>query len=112
MTKNKIHTHYQDIKKQFEEQVVNHFWDKETVVGTQRLSINHIEKILSFLHSTLISQLEEVERVIEDMGKPDGKPHNDTRELHEAMAWQEGYNKAKSDLLLTLQQSKDLISNK
>jgi uncharacterized protein (DUF2164 family) len=48
------------ILKEFEKEVVDYFWNKETVVGTQRLSSNHIEKIKSFILSALSKQLEEI----------------------------------------------------
>jgi hypothetical protein len=42
-------------REEFNKEVVDYFWDKKTICGTQRLSINHIEKIIQF-QNTLIEQ--------------------------------------------------------
>ena len=36
-------------EERFEKEIIDYFWDRETVIGTQRLSLNHINKIKDFI---------------------------------------------------------------
>jgi hypothetical protein len=100
-----------EILKEFEKEVVDYFWNKETVVGTQRLSSNHIEKIKSFILSALSKQLEEIRDEIEDKRMEDKFTEDfpdDNFAPSTVRAWREkqvGYNQLIDEI-------KDLISNK
>ena len=56
------------------------------------LRVGNIERFIQDLLASQRKQLlDEIEREMGEYGG-DSKPHDDTRELHEAIAWQEGYN--------------------
>jgi len=64
-----------------------------------------IDRYIANKVSELLSlQAREIIELAEGMSDGDGKPHDDTRELHQAIAWQEGYNLALSSLISKLKE--------
>ena len=58
---------------EFDEEVIDYFWNKPTICGTQRLSLNHIEKIKDFITKTLQQQKKDLIKEIEGIVGEDEK---------------------------------------
>ena len=74
-------------------------------IPIEEMGTNQVEEkeLISFLlaNNEKLAQAITAELIkkIEEAGIDDGKPHDDTMELHNAIAWQDGYNTARQAML-------------
>jgi len=87
-------------EEEFDKEVVDYFWNKKTTVGTQRLSINHIERIKQFIHKVIKQREDELKKEFKGM-IPEKKKLYEAKNLTD-VAFNceiEGFNECRKQIL-------------
>ena len=94
--KQTIQNHNEEMEKEFDEKLsglyCNGRCEMYSGANVKQFLLANNEKLTKLITAEVIKKMSEV-------GAGDGKPHNDTMELHQAIAWQEGYNVARDEML-------------